>query len=86
MWTYGRIEMQFQHLRTPPFDGEDQRREFIRRLNSIPGVAIPEDATMRRRPSFDMAVLISDAHREAFQSVMEWAIAQMRSAPVRPDV
>ena len=45
IWTYGRIEVQFQNmLRNPPFDDETKRLELLRRLNDIPHVTIPTNA------------------------------------------
>jgi hypothetical protein len=77
LWTYGTIEMQFQHLNCPPFDGEDARLELIRRLNEIEGVSIPNDA-IARRPTFNMVVLASDGDRRQFEAALEWAIEQVR--------
>jgi hypothetical protein len=52
VWTYGRVEMQFQHMQNwAPFDDESKRLELVHRLNEIPGVSIPEDAICRR-PAF----------------------------------
>jgi hypothetical protein len=45
IWTYGKIEIQFQWLMNkPPFNDEMKRKELLRRLNQIPGVEIPEKA------------------------------------------
>jgi hypothetical protein len=40
LYTYGRIEVQFQHLKArPPFDDEQTRLELLRLINEIPGVS-----------------------------------------------
>lgn len=79
MWTYGNIEFQFQHMRTPPFDKEDRRKELVHRLNAIPGIVVPEDS-VHRRPTIDMLLLKEEAPRTRFLEVMTWAIGLFRSA------
>lgn len=51
MYTYGRIEIQFQWLTKPPFDDMALRRELLGRLNQIPGISLPEEAIGRRPAS-----------------------------------
>jgi len=42
VWTYGRVEIQFQHMGKPPFSEESKRRELLSRLNEIEGIpAVP---------------------------------------------
>jgi len=56
----------------PPFDDVGLRREFVRRLNEIPGIAIPEDA-ITRRPRFPLSVLAADPEAlESLKAVLEW--------------
>jgi hypothetical protein len=44
VWTYGRVEVQFQQMKTrPPLDEQSKRQELLGRLNDIPGIAIPAD-------------------------------------------
>ena len=78
LWTYGTIEMQFQHMRVAPFRDEAARRMLIERLNEISGVAMPNDA-VARRPSFDMTVLVDERSRIQFLDAMQWALEQVRS-------
>lgn len=81
LWTYGTVEMYFQHLRgRPVFDAEDARRELMRRLNQVPGVTLPADA-IAKRPSFPIAALADESALRAFRDVIEWALEQVRSAP-----
>ncbi len=78
--TYGAAEIQFQHLaRRPPFDDVGLRREFLRRLNGIPGVSIPEDA-VARRPKIPLGLLAADPQAlQAFNRVLDWFCETVRS-------
>jgi hypothetical protein len=58
VYTYGRLLIQFQHLR-PPFDDLALRSELLARVNAIPGVSIPEDA-ITRRPAIELSLLAAD--------------------------
>ncbi|MBA3366493.1 MAG: hypothetical protein H0U03_12060 [Actinobacteria bacterium] len=58
VYTYGRLEIQFQWLTRPPFDDLELRHEFLSRLNGIPGVSFPEDAITR--PSIQLSLLATD--------------------------
>jgi UDP-glucose 4-epimerase len=68
-------------MRIAPFDDETQRRNLIDRLNRISGIAIPHEAA-KRRPSFDMSVLIAEPERRQFLETMQWAIEQARAAQI----
>ena len=56
VWTYGSVELQFQHMRRPPFAEEGKRKELAHRLSAI-GVSIPEEA-LNRRPTFGLSLLL----------------------------
>lgn len=74
VWTYGTIEVQFQHMISrPPFDDERLRDEFRVRLNQIPGVALPEDS-ISRRPGIPLNALATDEHLQAFLRELDWFI------------
>ncbi len=77
LWTYGSVEMQFQHMHSAPFDAIEGRLKMIRRLNAIRGVSIPEGAA-GRRPAFDLLALAGEEERSAFLAVMEWAVSELR--------
>lgn len=79
LWTYGNVEMQFQHIRWAPFGEAGKRREMIRQLNEIPGIVIPEDADSRR-PSFPMRLLREDRLLNQFLGIMEDALSQIKGA------
>jgi len=78
VWTYGRIEVQFQWMKMQlPFD-DIQRREKLRtRLNEISGITIPADG-VDRRPSFSLAVLCDEARMKQFLAALDWAVAEIR--------
>ncbi len=55
------------------------RREFLRRLNEIPGVSIPEDA-ITRRPSIPLALFAADPKAlEALKAALDWFCETVRS-------
>lgn len=74
VWTYGTIEVQFQHMQNrPPFDNLELRRELLDRLNGIHGISLPDDS-LGRRPSFPIKVLTRDDHLDQFIAVLDWFI------------
>ena len=50
VWTYGSVEIQFQHMVRPPFDNARKRKDLAQRLSAI-GLSIPEDALKKDRHS-----------------------------------
>lgn len=77
LWTYGRIEVQFQWLQArPPFDDIGKRRELFTRLHSIPGITLPADS-LNRRPSFNMKVLGKPGALQQFIEVLDWVITEI---------
>jgi hypothetical protein len=80
VWTYGRLEVQFQQLKTkPPFEEEDKRLELLRRLNEMPGVSIPLDG-ITRRPSIQLSVLVNETTLDNFLEVLDWVVEQVKAA------
>lgn len=78
VWTYGRIEIQFQWMRKrPPFDLREKRLELLRKLNEVLGMAIPEDG-IERRPSVPLRLLAESGRVEGFLGVMDWVVREMR--------
>jgi hypothetical protein len=73
LYTYGAIEIQFQHLRArPPFDNDDTRLDLLGRVNRIPGVSIEPDK-ITKRPRVSLALLAHDERAlEEFKRVLEW--------------
>ena len=56
VWTYGTVELQFQHMKIPPFSEPEKRKELAHRLSAIQGLSIPE-AALSKRPSFELSLL-----------------------------
>ena len=73
LYSYGRCEVQFQHLLArPPFDSEQTRLELLQLVNDIPGVSFgPEVIT--KRPSIPLAVLAGNPRAlEQLKAVLRW--------------
>lgn len=74
VWTNGRVELQFQWMKTnTPFEDPDMRKKLLRKLTAIDGVDIPEDA-IDRRPSFPLSALQNEIDLDAFLDAITWAI------------
>ena len=77
VWTYGKVEIQFQWLQyRPPFDDVEKRKDLLNRLNAIAGISLPPDS-LGRRPSFPLTVLTPREVREQFIAVLDWVIAEI---------
>lgn len=77
IWSYGKVEVQFQYLkRNPPFDSESKRKELLERLNRIPGFSIPDDA-IERRPNVYLAVLKNKDALDQFLETLDWAVQEI---------
>jgi hypothetical protein len=83
VWTYGSVELQFQHMRKPPFDQEQKRRELAMRLSEA-GLTIPEDA-LRRRPSFGLSLLSESGKLDKFQAAFDWMLAGIKKVEDQED-
>ena len=80
LWTNGRAEIQFKPLsRRPPFEDVERRREFLRRMNEVAGLSIPEDA-ITRVPSIRLALLAASPEALAsFKGVLDWFCETVRA-------
>jgi hypothetical protein len=75
----GRVDISFQYMTRPPFDNVELRLEFLRRLNDIPGVSIPDDA-ITRRPSIPLALFAADPEAlKSLKGVLDWFCETVRS-------
>ena len=80
VWTYGRLEIQFQWMKErPPFDAEAKRLELRDRLNKIPGVDIPADA-ITLRPRILLSALTDKAALAQFLAVLDWFVQEVRAS------
>jgi hypothetical protein len=79
LWTNGRFEILFKSLsRRPPFDDAELRRELLRRLNEIPGIALSEEA-ISRTVSLRLSVLTASPETlESFKGVLKWFCRTVR--------
>jgi hypothetical protein len=85
VYTYGRVEIQFQHLQAkPPFDDDSQRLELLRLLNEIPGIDISTDK-LTKRPTFGLSVLKGEDALERFLETLDWAVQRAKAWEVQAD-
>jgi hypothetical protein len=80
IWTYGKVEIQFQWLKTrPPFDNEASRKELLDRLNRIPGIQIPAEA-LTLRPNIFLSVFKEDATLKQFLETLDWIVQEIKAS------
>jgi hypothetical protein len=80
LWTYRRVQTVFEAMkRNPPFDDEAKRVELLRRLNEIPGVALP-DESVNRYPSIPMSVFQDEGALKQLLGVLDWIVEEVRSS------
>ena len=81
IWSSGEVRFLLHWLsRRPPFDNEDKRREFVRRLNAIPGVGLPEDDA-KKNPSTPLAVFSDEESLAKLFDALQWLISQAQAHP-----
>ena len=77
VWTYGRVEVQFQMMRSrPPFDAEPKRLDLLQRLNDIPNVSIPRDG-ITRRPSIPLSLFLDESALNQFLTTLDWIFREI---------
>ncbi len=80
IWTYGKIEIQFQWLMTkPPFSDEQKRRELLNQLNAIPGVNIAEKS-ITKRPNIFLSRFKEESSLNQLMDILDWIVSQIKSA------
>ena len=79
VWTYGRLEVQFQQMKTEPFNRESERLELLRRLNEIPSVDLSADR-INKRPSFPLSVLSNEAALNQFLETLDWFVQKVEAS------
>jgi hypothetical protein len=81
IYTSGRLEIQFMWLTRPPFDAPEARRDFLVRLNEIPGVDLPEDA-ITGRPRIALPLLAADPNAlQGLKRALDWFCETVRTQP-----
>jgi len=80
VWTYGRVQIQFQMMQKhAPFKEEPKRTELLRRLNEIPGVFLSQDS-ITKYPSILLSILKDEAVLTQFLDTFDWLIHEIKSA------
>jgi hypothetical protein len=76
LWSYGRVEIQFQHMGKPPFGDRNKRLELMQRLNTIPGIALTEDV-ITRRPNIPLSALREKRCLSSFLEIFDWVFQEI---------
>src|SRR4029077_7038656 len=76
VWTYGTVELQFQHMKRPPFSDVEKRKELAQRLSAI-GLSIPDEA-LNRRPTFGLSLLSQPPALAMFLETFDWVLSEIR--------
>jgi len=80
MWTYGVIEIQFQHMKNKaPYDDPHKRTELLNELNTIPNVNLPQDS-IDRRPSIKYEALRDEQNLNKFLEIWDKYIENIKSS------
>ena len=81
LYSYGRIEVQFQYLTArAPFDDEQTRLHLLREVNEIPGVSFGSEV-ITKRPSIPLSLIASNPEvLEKLKRVIEWVEEEARRA------
>ncbi len=78
VWTYGRVEIQFQQMKTrPPFDNPAKRHELLDKLNALPGISLPPDA-IEKRSNLKLRWMAEEGRVERFLEVLGWVVGEIR--------
>jgi hypothetical protein len=79
IYTYGRVEVQFQRmLSCPPFDLDAKRIEWRDRLNQMPGLSKFGPEVITTRPAFDIVLLENPDALAKFYDAIEWAVTEIK--------
>ena len=79
VWTYGRVEVDFQYMNKGWFADEMRRQEIWERLQAISGVSIPS-AALNKRPPIRLDVLSQPPVLAAFTAVFDWVVGEISNA------
>ena len=78
VWTGDYLYVQFGDMRSrPPFSDEHKRLEFLRRLNEIPDVTLPDEA-IDKYPSMPLTPLNDEAALKRFLATLDWVVQEIR--------
>jgi hypothetical protein len=80
IWTYGKIEIQFQYLMTKPsFNDEIKRKELLNQLNQISGVKISEKS-ITRRPNIFLSTFKDESSLGKLLETLDWIVQEIKSS------
>lgn len=80
LFTSGNIQIYFQwEMKKAPFDSETKRIELMKRLNTIPGVSLPQES-ITKRPSIKLAVLAEEDNVERFLEIYGWFLQEIKQS------
>jgi hypothetical protein len=82
VWSSGSVEIQFQHMKQPPFSGEEKRKELAHRLVAIQGMSIPETA-LNKRPSLGLGQLLGSDSLAKFLAAFDWMLCEIKKVEIR---
>ena len=79
LWTNGRIEIVFQYFKNkPPLDSIEIRKMFLRKLNQIPDVNLPEES-IEKRPTIPLIVFKKEENLKQLLSAFERLIDAVKN-------
>ena len=77
IWTYGRIEFDFQYLMKSAVFGElESRRELLCRINEIPRVSIGEES-LDKRPNLPLDIFLDESSGRLLFGVFTWLAQEL---------
>ncbi len=83
VWTNALVTVQFAMiLKDVAFSDPAKRLALVKRLNEIPGIALPDDG-ISRYPSFPLAALKDKAALTRFLQAFEWVIQEIKTAQAK---
>ena len=86
IWTYGGIEIQFQHMKNRPvYDSKEKRLELLSQLNEIRDVNLASDR-IDFRPSIELSSLSLDQSLTKFTSIWEDYYKEITKNPNRQNL
>jgi len=78
--TNGRVRIKFGEMKNRlPFDTDEKRSEFLRRLNEIPRVNLPP-VSINKFPAIFLSTLVDPSALEQFKQAVAWTIEEVKAA------
>ncbi len=80
VWTNGILETYFfWYQYKPPFDTEERRRDLLDRLNTVPGISLP-DSAVSKRPGIPLLDLSKGDALDNFLAVYDWFLEEIKAS------